>query len=181
MRNYIGKTLPDGQVKYIEVDYCNGVDDMTTCLNNFYKSEKRTDDLLNLGDLHALGPSPYGKFTGCDDKTHCRAQIRDFGGKAKDNRATVCASKEEFLAMKSNTYLYHDGCWQFSSPDNCSPLAGLTLRKLDEKGGCNSYDINKFHTWREMEETAMAEKAVFFVYRKTHLVSAINQSRQIIN
>lgn len=180
MRTYIGKLLPDGQVKYIEVNYCNGAHGMTLCLNNFYKSEKRTDDLLNLGDLHALGPSPYGKSTGCGDEVHCRAQIRDYGGKAKDNRATVCASKEEFLAMKSNTYLYQDGCWLFS-PDNGNPLTGLTLKELDEKGEFNPYDINKFRTWKEMEAKAIEEKAVFFVYRKTRLVAAINQARQIIN
>jgi len=124
----IGKLLPDGRVKYIYLHYDGYFSHAGFVLRNFYRGEKRVDDLLALGNLSCLGPSPYGKSTSTAETTdavHCRAYIRDCGRKEKEERATTIGSKELFFAQNDKTYLYESGRWYHvycGMPTDITPL-----------------------------------------------------------
>ena len=198
MEMYIGKLLPDGQVQHINVDY--NVYSYTTgiCLKNFYRSEKRVDDLLALGNLYKLGATPYGKYTNDNDKVHCDAYIRDNNNKPKGNRAETCPSKDAFFALGYYVFLYQDGCWfskgtdgivNISSPAYLRYIAqkrkngmeGLTLKTLDKDGLHSVIIQDDVKSWADLEATAKVEKKCFYVFRGNCLVATLNQTNYHIN
>lgn len=198
MEMYIGKILPDGQIQHINVDY--NVYSYTTgiCLKNFYKTEKRVDDLLALGNLYKLGPTPYGKYPNDDDKVHCDAYIRDNNNKPKGNRAETCPSKDSFFALGHYVFLYQDGCWFTKDADGIVNMSSpaylyctarkekngideLTVKTLDKDGLHNVTIQDDIKSWSELEAKAKQEEKCFYVFRKNRLVAALNQTNYHIN
>lgn len=189
MDAYIGKLLSDGQVKYICVSYYGHFQVTGMCLKNFYNKEKRVNDLLALGGLAQIGPTPYGKKRGDEDKIHCDAYMRDNGCKSKEYRSATC-SKETYLTLGECLYLFQEGRWYMLNEnrmtdisDTCfyhyavqakpSDLYGLTVKVID-KDGFHNYHSGDVGTWKALKEKATEEKLSFFVFRNDRLVSIVN-------
>ena len=118
-RSYIGKQNKDGSIKYV---YCHsdgyingGVGEM---LFKNYKSEKKIDKLLALGDLSCLGKTPnspdtcdYHRYNGEAIYTREASNIKSFGKKTVDNPGI------EYV------YLYQDGQWNVWDYDHKEDIA----------------------------------------------------------
>ena len=57
----IGKLQADGTVRSVYLHHDGYFSHAGRILRTFYRTEKRIDALLALGNLSGLGPSPYGK------------------------------------------------------------------------------------------------------------------------
>lgn len=93
------KLQADGTVRSVYLHHDGYFSYAGRILRTFYRTEKRIDARLALGNLSGPGPTPYGKDASTPqvlDKVHCRAYIRDFGHK----------EKEEILILKRMTNLY---------------------------------------------------------------------------
>ena len=85
----IGKLQADGTVRSVYLHHDGYFSHAGRILRTFYRTEKRIDALLALGNLSGLGPSPYSKDASTPqalDKLHCRAYIRDYGRKEKEEK-----------------------------------------------------------------------------------------------
>lgn len=199
MNAYIGKLQPDGQVKYISVTYDGAFDTVGMCLKNFYTNEKRIDDLLSLGNLYTLGPSPYGKYVdNSNDKIHCDAYIRDNGNKPKGYRAETC-NPETFFQLGECAYLYQEDNWIMKVESGAvnisdirymhnavhktgSTLMGLEVKAVDaEHGGLKTVNVRELQNWSALVAKANEDEATLFVFRANRLIATLPPNKQITN
>lgn len=199
MDAFIGKLQPDGQVKYISVTHGGTFDTAGMCLKIFYTNEKRIDDLLSLGSLYRLGPSPYGKYVdNSNDKIHCDAYIRDNGNKPKGYRAETC-SQETFFQLRECVYLYQDGNWLMKVKDGTvnisdirymhyavhktgSTLIGLEVKAVDvEHGGLKTVDVRELQNWPALVAKANENETTLFVFRANRLIATLSSKKKITN
>lgn len=199
MNAYIGKLQPDGQVKYISVTYDGAFDTVGMCLKNFYTNEKRIDDLLSLGNLYTLGPSPYGKYVdNSNDKIHCDAYIRDNGNKPKGYRAETC-NPETFFQLGECAYLYQEDNWIMKVESGAvnisdirymhnavhktgSTLMGLEVKAVDaEHGGLKTVNVRELQNWPALVAKANEDEATLFVFRANRLIATLPPNKQITN
>lgn len=199
MNAYIGKLQPDGQVKYISVTYDGAFDTVGMCLKNFYTNEKRIDDLLSLGNLYTLGPSPYGKYVdNSNDKIHCDAYIRDNGNKPKGYRAETC-NPETFFQLGECAYLYQKDNWIMKVKGGAvnisdirymhnavhktgSTLMGLEVKAVDaEHGGLKTVNVRELQNWSALVAKANEDEATLFVFRANRLIATLPPNKQITN
>lgn len=180
----IGKLLPDGRVKYITLSLDGYFSYAGRILKTFYRTEKRVDALLELGNLASIRPSPYGKFSGDihTDRIHCRAYIRDYNQPVKEEKAQTEKSEEEFFHY-GLSYLYKDGCWYFSDegrePMNISDISfscyeeeywsngnlpdHITVYIISSDGYLCS-TARKKSTWKQLQEHADEEQKILYVF-----------------
>ena len=116
----IGKLQADGTVRSVYLHHDGYFSHAGRILRTFYRTEKRIDALLVLGNLSGLGPSPYGKDASTSqalDKLHCRAYIRDYGRKEKEEKAEIFPNKELFFAGGEIAYLYDNDAGTMPAAD----------------------------------------------------------------
>lgn len=191
---FIGKKLPDGKVKYIEVHYDGYFSWTGRILRTFYRTEKRVDALLELGHLSSIGSTPYGKnlMPPKDlDHIHCRAYIRDFGHTDKEFLPQTVPNKEQFFDDASIAYLYEDGKWYQSCLEHIQDISSCHLTHYEEPypiypniGQCEIYSVNDYSAlqrlsprpkyWKQLEELADEEQKTFYVFRKDKLIKIIS-------
>lgn len=189
----IGKKLPDGKVKYIEVHYDGYFSWTGRILRTFYRTEKRIDALLELGNLSSLGSTPYGKnlMPPKDlDQVHCRAYIRDFGYPDKEYLPQTALNKEQFFDNAGIAYLYEDGKWYQACQGQIQDISSCLLTHYEEPasnypniGQCEIYSVETDSAlkrlkhpplfWEQFEELAAKEQKTFYVFRKNRLIKKV--------
>lgn len=189
----IGKKLPDGKVKYIEVHYDGYFSWTGRILRTFYRTEKRIDALLELGNLSSLGSTPYGKnlMSPKDlEQIHCRAYIRDFGYPDKEHLPQIALNKEQFFDNAGITYLYEDAKWYESCQGHIQDISSCLLTHYEEPesnypniGQCEIYSVDTDSAlkrlkqppqfWEQLKELAAKEQKTFYVFRKNRLIKKV--------
>lgn len=201
---FIGKKLPDGKVKYIEVHYDGYFSWTGRILRTFYRTEKRVDALLELGSLSSIGSTPYGKNLMPPkelDQIHCRAYIRDFGYTDKEFLPQTAPNKKQFFDDAGIAYLYEDGKWYQSCQKHIQDISSCLLTHYEEPESiypninrCEIYSVNTDSTlqrlkqppqfWSLLEELATEEQKTFYVFRKSQLIKivapAVNSEKENI-
>lgn len=190
---FIGKKLPDGKVKYIKVHYDGYFSWTGRILRTFYRTEKRVDTLLELGNLSSIGSTPYGKNLMPPeelDHIHCRAYIRDFGHTDKESLPQTASNKEQFFDDAGIAYLYEDGKWYQACQKHIQDISSCHLTHYEEPafiypniGQCDIYSVNDNSTlhrlnqppqfWKQLEELATKEQKTFYVFRKNRLIKIV--------
>jgi hypothetical protein len=183
----IGKLLPDGRVRYIDL-FTGGISSATCfTLKNFYLAEKRVDALLDLGNLNHIGPSPYGRSLYRYDFAHCYSEIRDKKASKKENEAVVSESKEMFSKLTELSYLYENGKWTILIGERSESIEFsqvIELIKWNPFFYTEFYEFQKenqfsqFHppvsTWKELKVYAERENKTLYAFRHNRLATVIN-------
>jgi hypothetical protein len=187
MRVKIGKLLPNGRFRHIEVFHEGESNSTAFVLKNFYSSDKRVNALLELGNLNNLGASPYGRWPGRGDKAHCYATIRDDGANKKKNEALESENRDAFSKLADLCYLYENGKWTIFAGKYSGnieypgilrlawrqPFANLEIYEFQKEN-----ELSKVHTpfsdWKELVTYAGTENKKLYVFRNNRLVSTIN-------
>lgn len=179
----IGKLLPDGSVRHIKALHETLSKDLARKLRVFYSNEKRVDVLLSLGDIHVLGPSPYGKWTGHGDAVHCFSKIRDGREQPGQFSARRADNADIFSRMADTCLLFDNGKWHVvaenerrelslsigDTPSHDS-MAPLTVY-VDNHARLEKIDTPRH--WQGLEELAERESRILYLYRGCHLVKII--------
>lgn len=188
MNLYIGKLQEDGVVKYIALPYPDQHPCVPHILKTFYSTATRIDDLLNLGNLVTLQPSPYKKWEGYNDRVNCRAEIRDDHEKKGKHLPQFADTLEEYAKLEAYLFLFKDGRWHFktrdgfealetatiASPDNQSAFEGINFYELSEKGEMTIVASSQFSGWKDMCDKAAAAGKTYFAFRGDKLITTIN-------
>jgi hypothetical protein len=187
----IGKLLPDGCVRHIEI-FHGGISGATaSTLKNFYSTEKRIDMLLDLGNLYHIGSSLYGRCTDRNDYLHCNAAIRDKGENRRKNEAVTSENREIFVKSAEVCYLYENGKWSilvgkhsvsidFSTVFNLikrNPLSRLEIYEFKNDGSFSKIS-DAFSNWDEILSHAATENKSLYIFRENRLVKTINHPLQ---
>lgn len=182
----IGKLLPDGSVRHIKALHETLSEDFVRKLRIFYPNDRRVEALLSLGDIHVLGPSPYGKWVGYRDPVHCFSKIRDGREQRQQFSARRADNTDIFSRMEDICLLFADGKWKVMVGDECRDLSS-------SEGDAPSHDsmepisvyvnnnarLEKINTplhWRELQNLAERESRNLYVYRGRHLVKIVRSS-----
>lgn len=185
MSVYIGKVRPDGTVLFITLLSAKHYYDNARLLKRFYTLEHRLDALLELGTLHLLRPSPYGKSSSKADPVHCRAEYRDEYESKKQNLPLEAHSKESAARMTGYFFLWENEAWYILSKDRCVPideydpgeendagfLEGLELRELQATGELGNADTASVCKWADIQTLADSRKSSYFLYRNKKLIA----------
>lgn len=199
----IGKLEPDNTVTYIRLHFDGYYSWAGRILQTFYSREHRVDALLSLGNISGLGPSPFNPSKGDDDQINCRAYIRDYKRKRSEESAIRGVTPEIFHTLDSYVYLFMEGRWhvpvdgEFRDIKGVSPygildqdgwkypLSGLTVFRFESnKSYMNNAVVLKevptheLRTWDGILQRSESEKATYFIFRGTRLVSAVNPHYQ---
>jgi hypothetical protein len=182
----IGKLMPDGKIRHIDL-FSGGMSESTIfTLKNFYTTEKRVDALLDLGNLSHIGPSPYGRCTDEYDFVHCYAAIRDNGANKKKNEAYVVEDKRMFANLAEVGYLYENGKWTILIGERSESIEFsqvLELIKWQPFRCIRIYEfqenkLSEIHTpflnWDAMRTYADKENKALYIFRNNRLATAIN-------
>lgn len=188
MSLYIGNKQESGIIKYVSVSWSPFYNQVATKLKKFYPTQKRVDDLLELGNLMFVGSTPYGKYNWDEgyDSLHCRAEIRDNKEK-KGKHLPRYGSETEFLKLEGHLFLFKDDKWHYHYPDGLSTdlpqilpvisndsLAGLEFFYLDEKGEISYIYGRDFKCWNDIVAKSNNDKTPIFVFRNGRLITTIN-------
>lgn len=185
MSVYIGKVRPDGSVLFITLLNAKHYYDNARILKRFYTLEHRLDALLELGTLHLLRPSPYGKSSSMADPVHCRAAHRDEYESKKQNRPLESRSREIVARMKGYFFLWENGAWYVLFNERCLPideydpgmendagiLSGLELKELQANGELKNADTASVCKWADMQALADSVMKSIFLYRNKKLIA----------
>ncbi|GAB6013578.1 hypothetical protein [Viscerimonas tarda] len=187
MKVRIGKLLPNGNVRHIDLLNVEKPEKTAFTLKNFYSVEKRLDALLDLGNLNRLNSSPYGKYRWYGDKVHCHAAIRDDNGSRKRNEAMITARREIFTNPVELCFLYENGNWTIlfgKRSENIDFAQVLNVIKWKPFFNLEIYEFEKdnrfaknhiaFADWKELEEYAERENKPVYVFRNNRLATTIN-------
>ena len=183
----IGKLQADGTVRSVYLHQDGYFSHAGRILRTFYRTEKRIDALLALGNLSGLGPSPYGKDASTSqalDKLHCWAYIRDYGRKEKEEKAEIFPNKELFFAGGEIAYLYDNGRWYHACGGRVTDITSPLVTHLEEEyGPCpnlkdaevyvlkgGDYPLERMArnacTWQELDTLAAQERQTLYVFRR---------------
>ena len=180
----IGKLQADGTVRSVYLHHDGYFSHAGRILRTFYRTEKRIDALLALGNLSGLGPSPYGKDASTPqalDKLHCRAY---YGHKEKEEKAEIFPDKEQFFADGQIAYLYDSGHWYHACGGRVTDITSPLVTHLEEEYGPypNLKDVEVYTlkggdyplestarnagTWQELDALAAQEQKTLYVFRQ---------------
>lgn len=179
----IGKLLPDGSVRHIKALHETLSEDLARKLRVFYSNEKRVDALLSLGDIHVLGPSPYGRWAGHGDAVHCFSKIRDGREQTGQFSARRADNTDIFSCMADTCLLFDNGKWYVVAEDERRELS-LSIGDTpshDSMAPLTVYvdahaQLEKIKTprhWQGLEELAERESRILYLYRGCRLVKII--------
>ena len=182
----IGKLLPDGSVRHIKALHETLSKDLARKLRVFYPNDRRVDALLSLGDIHVLGPSPYGKWTRAGDAVHCFSKIRDGREPRQQFASRIADNANIFGRMEDTCLLFDNGRWHvMDKGEHCelSPFIEDTpshdsMRPITVYVN-NRARLEKVETpehWQGLEELAERESRILYVYRGCRLVRIVRSS-----
>ena len=180
----IGKLLANGTVRHIKVTNEELSERFIRVLKRFYPNEERVDALIALGDIHRLGPSPYGKWIDCRDETHCFGAIRD-GRRDNTHLPRTADSVEVFRSFADDCFLFAEGKWYYLATEEQKPLeeydfkpnkntiCNLTIFRNRQASLCPAPRMN---SWQEIEEYAERGGEILYIFRGRRLVRIIKPS-----
>jgi len=192
MEILIGMVSPDGQVKYIRCEDRGTIFDVVPVLTRFYKSESRVSALVELGNLHALGPSPYGDYVmGGNDAIHCAALIRDLRHNADEEAARTIADKDIFLGATFPALLFEGGQWFLVHDGRFVRVNGVydipvakremntfrlhIIRTSRHIGRMQKDEMAfDFRHWEDMVRQAETDDETYYVFSHKKLIATIN-------
>jgi hypothetical protein len=175
MKVQIGKLLPDGRVRYIEVFSAEGLKETAAKLKTFYSSDRRLDALLELGNLNYMGSTPYGRYRNINTGPHCYALIRDEKKSPNKHGAQITGNREKFFSTKETCFLFESGKWTVK-PQQKDSLSHLTVYAVNDKGISRKW-INGL-TWRQLIQKAKEEnESYYFFGTNEKLVTSILKSQ----
>lgn len=182
----IGKLLPDGRVRHIKALHETLSKELVGKLRMFYPNDKRVDALLSLGDMLALGPSPYGKWTGYGDAVHCYSRIRDGREAPQQFVSRIADNTDIFSRMEDTCLLFDNGKWYVMDKGErreLPPLIGDTPSHDSMKPITvyvnNRARLEKIETphWQGLQALAERESRILYVYRGSRLVRIVRSSK----
>lgn len=180
----IGKLLANGTVRHIKVTNEELSERFIRVLKRFYPNEERVDALIALGDIHRLGPSPYGKWIDCRDEIHCFGAIRD-GRRDNTHLPRTADSVEVFRSFADDCFLFAEGKWYYLAMEEQIPLEeygfkpnkntiyNLTIFRNRQASLC---PVPRMNSWQEIEEYAEREGEILYIFRGRRLVRIIKPS-----
>lgn len=180
----IGKLLANGTVRHIKVTNEELSERFIRVLKRFYPNEERVDALIALGDIHRLGPSPYGRWTDCRDEIHCFGAIRD-GRRDNTHLPRTADSVEVFRSFADDCFLFAEGKWYYLAMEEQIPLeeydfkpnknttCTLTIFRNRQASLC---PVPRMNSWQEIEEYAEREGEILYIFRGRRLVRIIKPS-----
>lgn len=180
----IGKLLANGTVRHIKVTNEELSERFIRVLKRFYPNDQRVDALLELGDIHRLGPSPYGRWTDCRDEIHCFGAIRD-GRRDNTHLPRIADSVELFKSYAEDCFLFADGRWYYLSDVERIPIEDYFIKPVknticnlavyhNEKSSL--YATPRMRSWQEIEEYAEREGKILYIFNGRRLVRIIKPS-----
>lgn len=179
----IGKLLPDGSVRHIKALRETLSEELARKLRVFYSNKNRVDALLSLGDIHVLGPSPYGKWTGHGDTVHCFSKIRDGREQPGQFSARRADNADIFSHMADTCLLFDNGKWYVVAEDERRELSlfigdtpshdSMAPLTVYVNNHARLEKINTPRHWQGLEELAERESRILYVYRGCRLVKII--------
>lgn len=193
----IGLKQEDG-IRYISVstEYGHKFDKVVSILRNFYKSPEKVKTLIDLGNLHWLGPSPYNKSKGSEDLVNCEAIIRD--RKLSPGKHGFChTDTEENFVKKLDRdcryglnccFLFDENEWHIlmgGHKENVRTIDASVLKKGTRMEGlsvyeyCPDQDYNRlsgkdFYTWQEVRLSADESNKPYYIFRGEKLLTIIH-------
>ncbi|NDV80768.1 hypothetical protein [Bacteroides sp. 51] len=193
----IGIKQEDG-IRYISVstEYGHKFDKVVSILRNFYKSPEKVKTLIDLGNLHWLGPSPYNKSKGSEDLVNCEAIIRD--RKLSPGKHGFCyTDTEENFVKKLDRdchyglnccFLFDENEWHIlmgGHKENIRTIDASVLKKGTRMEGLSVYeycldqDYNRlsgkdFYTWQEVRLSADESNKPYYIFRGEKLLTIIH-------
>jgi len=195
----IGMKSESGNIRYISVstEYKQTFDKIVATLKNFYKTPEKVKALIDLGNLHWLGASPYKKSKGGDDAVNCEAIIRDRKLSAGKHGAQFAGSERDFVKRLERDcrsglnccFLYDtDNRWYIlagSHKENINTVDSSVLQKSTRMDGLKVYTYNPrenyqtlpeqdFYTWEEVRASADRENKVYYIFRGEKLLTIIH-------
>ena len=180
----IGKLLANGTVRHIKVTNEELSERFIRVLKRFYPNDQRVDALLELGDIHRLGPSPYGRWTDCRDEIHCFGAIRD-GRRDNTHLPRIADSVELFKSYAEDCFLFADGRWYYLSDVERIPIEDYFIKPV-KNTVCNLtvyyneksslYATPRMRSWQEIEEYAEREGKILYIFNGRRLVRIIKLS-----
>ena len=180
----IGKLLANGTVRHIKVTNEELSERFIGVLKRFYPNEERVDALIALGDIHRLGPSPYGKWIDCRDEIHCFGAIRD-GRRDNTHLPRTADSVEVFRSFADDCFLFAEGKWYYLAMEEQIPLEEYDF-KPNKNTICNLNifcnrqaslcPVPRMNSWQEIEEYAEREGEILYIFRGRRLVRIIKPS-----
>lgn len=182
----IGKLLPDGRVGHIKALHETLSKDLVRKLRVFYPNDCRVDALLSLGDIHKLGPSPYGKWTGAGDVVHCFSKIRDGRETRQQSVSRIADNTDIFSRMENTCLLFDSGKWYIIDKGERRELQ-LSVEDTPSHDSMkpitvyvnNRARLEKIETphWQELQELAERESRILYVYCGSRLVRIVRSSK----
>lgn len=138
----IGKLLANGTVRHIKVTNEELSERFIRVLKRFYPNDQRVDALLELGDIHRLGPSPYGRWTDCRDEIHCFGAIRD-GRRDNTHLPRIADSVELFKSYAEDCFLFADGKWHYLSDVERIPIEDYFIKPVKTPFAISQYTTTR--------------------------------------
>jgi hypothetical protein len=168
MKVKIGKLLPDGRIRYIEVSVVERKK-IAAKLKTFYSIDKRLDALLDLGNLVYIGSSPNGRFSGINDPLHCCSEIRDNKKSPNKHAAQIVRNREAFFNPKENCFLFENGTWTVQAQKENS-LSHLTAYVINDKGFSRKWISDT--TWNQLTQEAKKENESYYFFNSQNKLVA---------
>ncbi|GAB6119601.1 hypothetical protein [Dysgonomonas termitidis] len=194
----IGMKSESGNIRYISVstEYKHKFDKIVATLRNFYKSPGKVNTLIELGNLHWLGTSPYKKSKGEDDLVNCEAIIRDRKLSPGKHGTQFADSEEDFVKKLERDcrsglnccFLFDDGQWYIlvgSHKENIKTIDASVLQKSTRMDGLTVYTYEpdcsyqtlsekEFHTWEEVRASSGRDNKTYYIFRGEKLLTIIH-------
>lgn len=186
----IARKVGKDRWRYILVDNAQPHDDVVQMLMTFYQEKERVDELLALGNLKQLGPSPINTWKGEGDKVNCISKIRDCGQEVLLNEASETVSLNALHKKSDRTYVFDEDEWYIMNYDQSFDLIkrlvepikkppileGIDVKYLE---GCYLYSKNEFNTKEKLLEEAEKSGKTFYLFKNYRLVEIVKpQNKQ---
>jgi len=199
----IGMKNEGGDIRYISVstEYKQKFDNIVATLKNFYKSPEKVKTLIDLGNLHWLGGSPYKKSKGENDVANCEAIIRDRKLSPGKHGTSFVNSDEEFVKRLERNcryglnccFLFEDGQWYIlvgGHKENIKTIDSSVLQKSTLMDGLQVYTYDpacsynklpekEFYTWEEVRASSDKENKIYYIFRGEKLLTIIHPKPMI--
>lgn len=192
----IGRKSKSGSILYISLsnEYKNTFGRITAILKNFYRTPERVEALIDLGNLHWLGGSPYKKNKNGDDVVNCESLIRD-RKLSPGKHGTQYADTEEKYVSKNDKSGMINCCFLFDDDNQWYVLVashkerlatadesvlekstlmyGLKVYRYNEHDPHTRLQEKNFHTWEEVKCAATKDNTPHYIFRNDRLLTVI--------
>lgn len=192
----IGRKTESGSILYISLsnEYKQTFARITAILKNFYRTPERVEALIELGNLHWLGGSPYKKNKNGDDIVNCESLIRDRKLSPGKHGSQYADTEEKYVTKNDRTgkidccFLFdNDGQWYVlvgahkerlatadeSILEKSTLMYGLKVYKFEPNDPHTKLQEKEFYTWEEVKKAANKANIPHYIFRNERLLTVI--------